>query len=81
VAIATHGDIVRIALCHAAGAPLDRFQRFVIDPVSVSVLQIDGEAVRLLLVNGAGSLDGFSGHEAPWEATGPKQGGAEQLRG
>src|SRR5712691_8598672 len=40
VAVATHGDMVRILLAHLMGAPLDRFQRTVVDTASVSVAHI-----------------------------------------
>lgn len=70
VAVATHGDIVRILLCHLEGAPLDRFQRSVVDTASVSVVQLAGEDVRVLLVNDTGGLDRFGAKAPapPWEA-------------
>jgi probable phosphomutase (TIGR03848 family) len=74
VAIATHGDIVRILLAHLEGAPLDRFQRTVVDPASVSVVHMDGHGdVRVLLVNDTGGLDRFGpeGSAQPWEAAKP----------
>ncbi|HTG47763.1 MAG TPA: MSMEG_4193 family putative phosphomutase [Actinomycetota bacterium] len=69
VAVATHGDIVRIVLAHFAGAPLDEFQRIVVDAASVSVVGIDRGRARLLLVNDTGGLDRFGAAPvAPWEA-------------
>jgi len=70
VAVATHGDIVRILLSHLEGAPLDRFQRSVIDTASVSVVHLTGDDVRLLLVNDTGGLDRFAAKASPgpWEA-------------
>ena len=41
VVVATHGDIVRVMLADLAGAPLERFQRIVVDTASVSVVTID----------------------------------------
>lgn len=38
VAVFSHGDIVRTALAHYLGVPLDLFQRIAIAPASVSVL-------------------------------------------
>jgi probable phosphoglycerate mutase len=69
VAIATHGDIVRILLARFAGMPLDEFQRMVVDTASVSVVSIDGGIARVLLVNDTGGLDRF-GHAPvpPWES-------------
>jgi probable phosphomutase (TIGR03848 family) len=70
VAVATHGDIVRILMAHFAGAPLDAFQRTVIDPASVSVVTLSRhDGARVLLVNDTGGLDRFRPHGAParWE--------------
>lgn len=55
VAIASHGDIVRIALCHFTGAPIDRFQSSVIDTASVSVVYLHGDVPRVMLVNDTGA--------------------------
>jgi probable phosphoglycerate mutase len=60
VAVATHGDIVRIALGHLSGAPLDAFQRTVIDTASVSVVTITKGSARILLVNDTGGLERFA---------------------
>jgi probable phosphoglycerate mutase len=71
VAVATHGDIVRIVMAHYAGAPLDGFQRTVVDTASVSVLHLGPDATpRVLLVNDTGGLERFGrdGAPAPWEA-------------
>jgi probable phosphoglycerate mutase len=70
VAVATHGDIIRLALNHYCGAPIDLFQRMSADTASVSVLAIGGGRSAVLLVNdivgplrrfGPGQID------APWE--------------
>jgi len=79
VAVATHGDIVRIALAHFLGTPLDRFQRIVADPISVSVVHVRKGDGRVLLVNDAGGLGVFgSSPVAPWEAADASAG---RLRG
>ncbi len=81
VAVATHGDIVRIVLAHFAGTPLDEFQRIVIDAASVSVIAVDGHRARMLLVNDTGGLDRFgSAATAPWEAAG-RDGSRAKVRG
>jgi broad specificity phosphatase PhoE len=72
VAVATHGDIVRIVLAHATGAPLDEFQRTVVDTASVSVMQFGKDRPHVLLVNDTGrGLERFAPQRAskPWEAT------------
>jgi probable phosphomutase (TIGR03848 family) len=89
VAVATHGDIVRILLAYLEGAPLDRFQRTVVDTASVSVVHIDAHGgIRVLLVNDTGGLDRFGpdGPAQPWEAakgarTTPGSRGRGNLRG
>jgi broad specificity phosphatase PhoE len=52
VAIFTHGDVIRTALSHFAGAPLACFDRFRIDPASLSEVEIfsDGQP-RIVSVN------------------------------
>lgn len=59
VAVATHGDIVRILLGYLSGAPLDAFQRTVVDTASVSVVTIDNGAAHIHLVNDTGGLERF----------------------
>jgi probable phosphomutase (TIGR03848 family) len=83
VAIATHGDIVRIVLAHLLGTPLDDFQRIVADTASVSVVVTHGKHRRVVLVNDTGGLERFGAHPVPpWEAA--KDGGrrrGSKLRG
>jgi probable phosphomutase (TIGR03848 family) len=74
VAVATHGDIVRILINHFLGAPLDAFQRIVIDTASVSVLTLDTHGrMHVHLVNDAGGLARFGpdGTPPPWEEAPP----------
>jgi probable phosphoglycerate mutase len=60
VAVATHGDLVRILVGHYTGSPLDAFQRIGIDTASVSVVATDGEGhAQVLLVNDTGGLERF----------------------
>jgi probable phosphoglycerate mutase len=88
VAIATHGDIARILLGYLTGAPLDAFQRIVIDTASVSVVTIGGRGRTYLhLMNETGGLDRFGkGATPPWErvaagATTPERAEPGSLRG
>jgi probable phosphomutase (TIGR03848 family) len=70
VAVATHGDIVRIVLAHLLGTPLDDFQRIVADTASVSVVVIDSGRARVVLVNDIGGLNRFGPNPVPpWEAS------------
>src|SRR5438093_3909391 len=69
VAIATHGDIVRIVLAHLLGTPLDDFQRIVADTASVSVVVTHATYRGVVLVNHTGGLDRFAAPPTrPWEA-------------
>jgi probable phosphoglycerate mutase len=71
VVVATHGDILRIAIAHFAAAPLDAFQRIVVDTVGVSVLELGGPRPHVLLVNDTGGLARFrTTVTPPWEAAG-----------
>jgi len=51
VAVFFHADPIKLAVSHYLGQPLDRFQRLVISPGSVTVLRLDGSNVRLLALN------------------------------
>lgn len=51
VLVVTHGDIIKIAIQSALGSELDKFQRIVIDPASLSI--IDYKTRRVLQVNTA----------------------------
>ena len=87
VAVATHGDIVRMLVAHFSGVRLDTFQRTVIDAASVSVVQLGGGAPHVLLVNDTGDgLERFgpNGATPPWEASRPPTSGQRRhsnLRG
>jgi probable phosphomutase (TIGR03848 family) len=79
VVVASHGDMVRIALAHYAAAPLDEFQRIVIDTAAVSVVLLGGDRPHVALVNDTGGLGRFrSTPTAPWETT-PRE--RRKLRG
>ena len=56
VAVISHADLIKAAIAYYAGIPLDLFQRIEISPASVSILEIDDEAVRILLVNDTGGI-------------------------
>jgi probable phosphomutase (TIGR03848 family) len=69
VAVATHGDIVRMLVAHFTGAPLDAFQRTVIDTAGVSVVSLHRGSPHVHLVNDTAGLDRFgpAGTPPPWE--------------
>ena len=79
VVIATHGDILRVLLADLAGAPLDRFQRIVVDTASVSVVTIDRAGnPHVHLVNDTGDLGRFTpgGGTPVWEHSSQASGSA-----
>ncbi|HUW87804.1 MAG TPA: MSMEG_4193 family putative phosphomutase [Candidatus Paceibacterota bacterium] len=51
VLLISHGDIVKSIIASALGMHLDEFQRIVIDPASVSILDYSGSKPRVLLLN------------------------------
>lgn len=51
VAIVAHGDVVRAAILHFLGVPLDLFRRIEIAPASISIVEIDDWGARLTLLN------------------------------
>ncbi|AXG13309.1 MSMEG_4193 family putative phosphomutase [Intrasporangium calvum] len=50
----SHGDVIKAVLAHAAGARLDDFQRFVVDPGSVSVVHYTSRRPFLVRLNDVG---------------------------
>ena len=51
----SHGDVIKALLADALGTPLDRFQRIVIDPGSVSIVQQTRRHPVVLRVNDSGA--------------------------
>ncbi|WP_153397399.1 MSMEG_4193 family putative phosphomutase [Ornithinicoccus halotolerans] len=49
--VVSHGDVLKALLADALGMGLDRFQRLVCDPASVSVLQLTPQRPTLLRLN------------------------------
>lgn len=56
VAVVSHADMIKSAVAYYAGIPLDLFQRIEISPASVSAVEVYEETVRILLVNGTGTV-------------------------
>lgn len=52
----SHGDIIKSVVADASATPLDDFQRFVVDPASVSVLRYTADRPFVLRVNDSGPL-------------------------
>jgi probable phosphomutase (TIGR03848 family) len=56
VAVFSHADVIKLLLAHLAGAPVDAFQRLVVDPASISAVLVGDGVPRVLRVNDTGSL-------------------------
>jgi broad specificity phosphatase PhoE len=56
LAIVSHADVIKSAVLYFTGMPLDLFQRIEISPASVTILQLDDYAARLLLLNHTGHI-------------------------
>lgn len=55
VGLVSHGDVIRLALSHFLGQPLDLFHRIGVAPASVSVIELPpGGPPRVRVVNGNG---------------------------
>jgi probable phosphoglycerate mutase len=61
VVAVSHGDLVRAALAHFLGVPLDLFQRIEIGHGSVSVVVLDGGGAVVRCVNDTGSIPDLFG--------------------
>ena len=49
--IVSHGDVIKSIVASALGLHLDEFQRIIIDPASVSILDYSGIKPRIILLN------------------------------
>lgn len=54
IAIVSHADVIKLALAHALGSPIDLMRRIEISPASVSTLALDLMDARVLGINDAG---------------------------
>ena len=54
--IVSHGDVIKSIIASALGMHLDEFQRIVIDPASVSILDFSTTKPRTLLLNDSRSV-------------------------
>ena len=54
--IVSHGDVIKAIVASALGMHLDEFQRIIIDPASVSILDFSSTKPRTLLLNDSRSV-------------------------
>ena len=57
VACVSHADVIKLAVAHFLGLPLDLFQRLSVSPASISVLMISDNHTRLLRLNDTRSAE------------------------
>jgi broad specificity phosphatase PhoE len=48
IAVVSHADVIRAAVLHYTGVPLDRYTSIDINPASVTAVQFDGDVPRVL---------------------------------
>lgn len=80
----SHGDVIKAILADAAGAHLDAFQRWQVDPASVSAVRRTGGATFVLRANDVGgALGGLVPSAAPSSdaVVGGQTGATEQPEG
>jgi probable phosphoglycerate mutase len=71
VVVVSHADPIKAAIAHYTGLHLDLFQRIVVSPASVTVLELSQYGAAMVKCNDTGSLDELvpKAHEAdPSEA-------------
>ncbi len=51
----SHGDVIKAIVASSLGMHLDDFQRIVIDPASISILESNGGAIRITRLNDSDS--------------------------
>ena len=54
VALVSHADVIRLAILHVAGSPVDFIHRFEISPASVTAIALTEDSATLLYVNQSG---------------------------
>ena len=56
IAAFSHGDVIRGALAHYLGVPLDLMHRFEIAPSSISILRLSADCAQVLRLNDTGDV-------------------------
>ena len=54
--IVSHGDVIKSIVASALGMHLDEFQRIIIDPASISIIDFSTTKPRVLLLNDSRSV-------------------------
>ena len=65
VMVVSHGDVIKSIVASSLGMHLDEFQRIVIDPASVTIIDFESPRPRALVINNAsGSVSALLGDRA-----------------
>jgi len=57
VVVVSHADPIKAAIAHYTGVHLDLFQRIVVSPASVTVIELSAHGAAMLKCNDTGTLD------------------------
>jgi probable phosphoglycerate mutase len=57
VVVVSHADPIKAAIAHYTGVHLDLFQRIVVSPASVTVLELSAHGAAMVKCNDTGNLD------------------------
>ncbi|MBI5879844.1 MAG: histidine phosphatase family protein [Chloroflexi bacterium] len=78
VAVVSHADAIKAIVAHYLRLDLDHFQRIVISPASLTVVQVDGGMARLLRLNDTGPLEPFAAPHRPSKRARKQRGAARK---
>jgi probable phosphoglycerate mutase len=79
IVVVSHADPIKAAIAHYTGMHLDQFQRIVVSPASVTVLELSQHGSAMLKCNDTGSLDELKpSTEEAAEGTQPEEPQPEQ---
>jgi probable phosphoglycerate mutase len=51
ILVVTHGDIIKMAITSSLGLPINRFQSFVVEPASLTVINLEKSGATILQSN------------------------------
>lgn len=74
VLVCSHGDVIKAIIAQSLGLHLDQFQRIIIDPASISAIQMSTEGAQVIKVNDTSHLPKSPGKAKP-KKRGPLLGG------
>jgi probable phosphoglycerate mutase len=51
ILVVTHGDIIKMAITSSLGLPINRFQSFVVEPASLTIISLEKSGATILQSN------------------------------